>query len=74
MSRPADPGAAAAPVGPAGQRPALPARVFVTGANGFIGRAVLARYRALGAQVRGVDVRADPAWDVVPGRNETLGV
>jgi nucleoside-diphosphate-sugar epimerase len=56
-----------APIGAAGQRPALPARVFVTGANGFIGRALLARYRGLGAQVRGVDVRADPAWDVVAG-------
>jgi nucleoside-diphosphate-sugar epimerase len=44
-----------------------PARVFVTGANGFIGRAVLSRYRALGAEVRGVDLRADPAWGVVAG-------
>jgi len=43
------------------------ARVFVTGANGFIGRAVAARYRALGAEVRGVDLRADPAWNVVAG-------
>jgi len=43
------------------------ARVFVTGANGFVGRALLARYRALGAQVAGMDVRADPAWNVVAG-------
>jgi nucleoside-diphosphate-sugar epimerase len=56
-----------APVGTAGQTPALPARVFVTGASGFIGRALLARYRSLGAEVRGVDVRADPAWNVVAG-------
>lgn len=56
-----------APVGVAGQSPALPARVFVTGASGFIGRALLARYRALGAAVRGVDLHADPAWDVVAG-------
>jgi nucleoside-diphosphate-sugar epimerase len=59
--------ASAAPVGSGGQRPALPERVFVTGAGGFIGRALLARYRALGVAVRGVDVRADPAWDVVAG-------
>jgi len=56
-----------APVGPRGEAAALPARVFVTGANGFIGRALLARYRALGAEVRGMDVRAEPAWDVVAG-------
>lgn len=56
-----------APVGAQGQRPAVPVRVFVTGANGFIGRALLARYRELGAAVRGMDVRADPAWDVVAG-------
>jgi nucleoside-diphosphate-sugar epimerase len=47
--------------------PSRPARVFVTGANGFIGRALLARYRELGADVRGVDVRAEPAWGVVAG-------
>lgn len=56
-----------APVGAGGQPPALPRRVFVTGASGFLGRAVLARYRALGAEVRGVDLRADPAWGVVAG-------
>jgi len=56
-----------APVGAAGQTPALPARVFVTGANGFIGRALQARYRELGAEVRGVDVHADPGWSVVAG-------
>jgi nucleoside-diphosphate-sugar epimerase len=38
-------------------------RVFVTGARGFIGRAVAERFRALGAGVRGVDLLAgdDPA-------------
>jgi nucleoside-diphosphate-sugar epimerase len=41
--------------------------VFVTGANGFIGRAVLSRYRTLGADVRGVDVAADEEWNVVAG-------
>lgn len=59
--------ATSAPVGADGQRPVLPRRVFVTGASGFIGRALLARYRALGVEVRGVDLRADPAWDVVAG-------
>ncbi len=44
-----------------------PARVFVTGALGFIGRAVADAYRARGAEVRGMDVAADPAGDVVAG-------
>jgi nucleoside-diphosphate-sugar epimerase len=56
-----------APVGAEGQTPELPARVFVTGAAGFVGRALLARYRELGAEVRGMDVRADPDWNVVAG-------
>ncbi|HSP99924.1 MAG TPA: NAD(P)-dependent oxidoreductase [Candidatus Dormibacteraeota bacterium] len=55
------------PIGIAGQTPALPRKVFVTGGNGFIGRALLRRYRALGVAVCGMDVRADPAWDVVAG-------
>ena len=45
----------------------VPRRVFVTGANGFIGRALLRRYRELGVAVCGMDVRADPDWDVVAG-------
>ena len=45
----------------------LPRRVFITGANGFIGRALAQRYRALGAEVAGVDLRADPAWGVSAG-------
>ncbi len=56
-----------APIGTGGQTPALPARVFVTGALGFVGRALLARYRELGVAVRGMDTRADPGWDVVAG-------
>jgi nucleoside-diphosphate-sugar epimerase len=44
-----------------------PRRVLVTGALGFIGRAVCERYRAAGAEVRGVDLRADPALGVVAG-------
>jgi len=55
------------PVGSAGQTPVLARNVFVTGANGFIGRALMKRYRESGAQVRGVDVRADPDSDVIAG-------
>jgi nucleoside-diphosphate-sugar epimerase len=42
-------------------------KVFVTGALGFVGRAISARYRALGAETRGLDVRADPAAGIVAG-------
>ncbi|MBI4790153.1 MAG: NAD-dependent epimerase/dehydratase family protein [Chloroflexi bacterium] len=42
-------------------------QVFITGAQGFMGRALAARYRALGAEVRGLDVRADAAANVVAG-------
>ena len=38
--------------------PAIPQKVFVTGANGFIGRVLVERYRALGSEVSGVDLRA----------------
>jgi nucleoside-diphosphate-sugar epimerase len=56
-------------------QPALPQRVFITGANGFIGRALAQRYRSLGAEVRGIDFKADPAWNVVAGdvRQRRLG-
>jgi nucleoside-diphosphate-sugar epimerase len=46
---------------------ARPQSVFITGANGFIGRALMARYRALGCEVRGMDLHADPAANVVAG-------
>lgn len=59
--------AASMPVGSAGQMPILPQRVFVTGANGFIGRALMTRYRALGVEVGGMDASPDPAWNVVGG-------
>lgn len=55
------------PTGPTGHAPTLARDVFVTGANGFIGRALMKRYRELGSRVRGMDVRADPEWDVVAG-------
>jgi len=44
-----------------------PTRVFITGASGFIGAALASRFAALGAEVRGVDVRADPSRSVVAG-------
>ncbi|ANY87797.1 MULTISPECIES: NAD-dependent epimerase/dehydratase family protein [Pseudomonas] len=55
------------PVGAQGQTPEVPRSVFITGASGFIGQALASRYRALGATVRGMDLRADPANDVVAG-------
>jgi nucleoside-diphosphate-sugar epimerase len=42
-------------------------RTFITGASGFIGRALADRLRAAGQEVRGVDLRADPAAGVVAG-------
>ncbi|MFN0198907.1 MAG: NAD-dependent epimerase/dehydratase family protein [Planctomycetaceae bacterium] len=44
-----------------------PNRVFITGALGFIGRRLAERYRAVGVQVSGVDMQADPALGVVAG-------
>ncbi|MDO9452060.1 MAG: NAD-dependent epimerase/dehydratase family protein [Stagnimonas sp.] len=55
------------PLGAGGQRPRVPKSVFITGANGFIGRALMSRYRALGCEVRGVDLKADADWNVVAG-------
>ena len=43
-----------------------PQRVLVTGAAGFIGRALVERFRALGSEVRGVDlVEAEDEWHLV---------
>ncbi len=42
-------------------------RVFITGALGFVGRALAARYRQSGAEVRGLDMRADAPAGVVAG-------
>lgn len=42
-------------------------RVFVTGASGFIGRALCERYRADGHDVAGMDLVEDPANGVVAG-------
>ena len=41
--------------------------VFLTGASGFIGRAIADRYAAEGWDVRGVDLGADPERGVVAG-------
>lgn len=57
----------AMPVGTQGQTPDIPRSVFITGASGFIGRALLARYQALGCEVRGMDLQADPANNVIAG-------
>lgn len=42
-------------------------RVFITGASGFIGRALAERYRGAGALVSGLDFHADPDADVIGG-------
>ena len=41
--------------------------VFVTGATGFIGRALVESFRALGHEVRGVDLRVDGDPGIVRG-------
>ncbi|HEY5856129.1 MAG TPA: NAD-dependent epimerase/dehydratase family protein [Aldersonia sp.] len=53
----------------AGQRPApvLDMKIFITGANGFIGKAMAERFRTLGARVSGMDLVADPDNDIVAG-------
>ena len=50
-----------------------PARVFVTGAAGFIARALATRYREAGSQVAGVDLVADPTRGIVAGDVSTPG-
>ena len=47
--------------------PTIAGRVCITGALGFVGRRLADRYRAAGASVAGVDVRADPALGCVVG-------
>lgn len=47
--------------------PAIPKRVFITGALGFMGRLLAKRYREAGSQVAGVDVRPEPELGVVAG-------
>src|SRR4051794_28898863 len=45
----------------------MPSKVFISGALGFIGSVLAERYRSEGAEVRGVDVRAEPDLGVVAG-------
>jgi nucleoside-diphosphate-sugar epimerase len=45
----------------------MPSKVFISGALGFIGSVLAQHYREHGSEVRGVDVRADPALGVVAG-------
>lgn len=47
--------------------PEVPARVLVTGASGFIGRALVQRLSELGSKVSGVDLQGDPDRAVVQG-------
>ena len=49
------------------QLSALTGKIFITGANGFIGRALARRCRELGAEVSGLDFIADPQWGVIAG-------
>ena len=42
-------------------------KVLITGANGFIGRALSDRYRTQGAEVVGIDLSADPERGVIAG-------
>lgn len=51
----------------------VPARVVVTGASGFIGKAVGARYRSMGAEVVGVDVVPDEPSGIVEGDTSVPG-
>lgn len=43
---------------------AIPQKVMITGANGFIGRAIAQRFLELGSTVVGVDLQANPAMNV----------
>lgn len=42
-------------------------RIFITGASGFLGRALRERYAADGHEVRGMDLVPDPENDIVAG-------
>ncbi|MBA53613.1 MAG: hypothetical protein CMK89_04095 [Pseudomonadales bacterium] len=55
------------PTGADGQQPPVPKSVFITGANGFIGRALADRYAALGCEVRGMDIEASTRHNVMAG-------
>lgn len=42
-------------------------KVFITGASGFIGKALARRCREMGAEISGLDFKADHEWGVVAG-------
>ena len=42
-------------------------KVFITGALGFVGRALSIKYREMGAETCGLDVRADSSANIVAG-------
>ncbi|WP_374590352.1 NAD-dependent epimerase/dehydratase family protein [Aquabacterium sp.] len=44
-----------------------PRKICITGANGFIGRALMVRYQLLGSEVCGIDLHADPSRQVCAG-------
>jgi nucleoside-diphosphate-sugar epimerase len=50
-----------------------PRRVFITGASGFVGRALSRRYETLGAEVLGVDLAADNDRAIVAGDISAAG-
>lgn len=52
---------------------AAPGQVFITGASGFIGRALAERFRAEGSDVRGVDLSPDERSGVVGGDTSLPG-
>ncbi len=54
-------------------QPWVPRRVFISGASGFMGRVLAARYQELGSEVRGVDKVADVAHGVVAGNTAVVG-
>ncbi|MDE2420064.1 MAG: NAD(P)-dependent oxidoreductase [Gammaproteobacteria bacterium] len=51
----------------------IPSKVFITGANGFIGRALMERFRAAGSSVVGVDLSANPELGVYAGNVAVAG-
>lgn len=50
-----------------------PQKIFVTGANGFIGRAISQRFLQMGIPVVGVDLQANPALNVHAGNVAQAG-
>lgn len=51
----------------------IPQKILVTGANGFIGRAVSERFLQMGSHVVGVDLHANPALNIHSGNVAQAG-